>query len=68
MTMTKTGNKQAQPELEHPGRVKTPPKVNPYDIPQDKRWATDCKSKREPIVRSVATEADMKPVDPLKQI
>jgi hypothetical protein len=38
MTMTKTGNK---PELDHPGRVKTPPAVNPYDIPADKRWAHD---------------------------
>jgi hypothetical protein len=64
MTMTKTGNK---PELDHPGRVKTPPAVNPYDIPADKRWAHDCASKVPPVVRSVATEAEMKPVDPLKQ-
>jgi hypothetical protein len=68
MSMTKTGNKQSQPELEHPGRVKTPPKVNPYDIPQSKRWAHNCTSKLPPVVRSVATEEDMRQPDPLKQI
>jgi hypothetical protein len=72
MKMTKTGNRQAQPDpndIKHPNwpfKKITP--VNPYNTPPDQRFAHDCKSKREPIVRSVATEEEMRQPDLLAQI
>jgi hypothetical protein len=65
MTMTKQGNIEAHPEEKHPGHAPLPP----LGWPNESRWVgPNCKSKVPPVVRTVITEEDMKPVDPLAQI
>jgi hypothetical protein len=64
MTMTKRGIKNAQPELKpepitHPGRVAAPAPSNPYDVPESQRFAHNCRSKREPIKRTVLADSDL---------
>jgi hypothetical protein len=63
MTM-KRGIKNTEPELkpesiDHPGRVTAPAPQIPYDIPADRRFAHNCRSKREPIRRTVLNDADL---------
>jgi hypothetical protein len=64
MTMTRRGIKKAEPELQpepivHPGRVAVPAPTNPYDTPPEQRFAFNCRSKREPIKRTVLADADL---------
>ena len=65
MTMTKTGISEAHPEEKHPGHAPLPA----LGWPNKERWVgPDTKSKVPPVVTTIINDADMQPVDPLKQI
>jgi|HubBroStandDraft_2_1064218.scaffolds.fasta_scaffold1211264_1 hypothetical protein len=64
MTIPRRGIKNAQPELKpepitHPGRVAAPAPTIPYNTPPDARFAHNCRSKREPIKRTVLADSEL---------
>ena len=63
MTMTKTGITEVQPDpndIKHPNwPFRKVALQNPYNTPPDQRFAHNCRSKREPIRRTVLNDADL---------